>query len=210
MAERLITVGNVGVFGVGGSNARKVVNHTSGELGEAVIEPTPTDRAEFMAWLARGMRELHEEQGCRDIFTGMPGPVKQKGASTEVGPMVNTTFLRQGTFILEREMAKVDPGLGRQMENGDFRYLAGNDGDLAAAAGAHFCGRGEHCVSGVIEGTGIGTGTLNALAASCFSGSIAMYFRQCIEAAQVCANLATTQLALTPILRMRRNTAARH
>src|SRR5688572_29309820 len=95
-----IVIGDVGVLGIGGSKAREVINYASGELGAPIIGSTPRDRDEFMKWLTESALNF-SYAGCKDVYIGFPGPTRQTPTHTVVGPMVNTDFLKTGTFVLE-------------------------------------------------------------------------------------------------------------
>jgi predicted NBD/HSP70 family sugar kinase len=164
-AHEVIEIGNVGVIGYGGTNARSAINYATGELGSFTSELTPDDKDGFMSWLAQKTLEMYTGSGIHNIFVGFPGPVHDRGSYTEIGPMVNIPFLRDSTMVLEKELAAYeDPLLGRILENGDLIMQGGNDGHLHAGAAAHFYGQKMSqegldyysSVGGLIVGTGIG------------------------------------------------------
>jgi hypothetical protein len=165
-----IIIGDVGVLGIGGSKTREVINYANGELGTPLIGPTPSDRDDFMRWLARSTLGFYDAD-CDDVFIGFPGPTEQKATHTVVGPMVNTDFLKTDTFVLEAELEKADPYLGRKIDNGEVRALGGTDGSLAAGAAVHFCGIGEDRITGIIVGTGIGGDTVERVEGAAYRRS---------------------------------------
>jgi|GEM_PF-1454390 len=141
-------------LGFGGTNARQALC-TEGDISGFTATETPTQPAEFFAWMAH--RALSAaDQGCQWLVAGFPGPVSVDG--TIIGPMANVAGLKDTTYNLHVEMAAADPAAGRLLKEG-FLVIGVNDGDLAAQAVASRMNRkGHNRVAALIIGSGLGAG----------------------------------------------------
>lgn len=159
-----MTVGDIRLdhcisIGIGGTHFRRAI-YDRGELNGFLPRPTPTEPTAFFTEVGRELLKA-ADQGAAYGVVGVPGAVFEEtdehgNRKQRLACMPNVAGLSKGAYYPLDEMSRIDPAVGRQIEDG-FRVLFTNDGNLAVQAAIATLAKGdEEVVADIIVGTGMG------------------------------------------------------